>query len=93
MYEVEVAGYHCYANITYVSGEHGSGSYDAASDFEYKGWCDVEFELRWHKDDSVRATWLEKRMTKEEKVYITDLLERAMRKSKREDDEDAKIPY
>jgi hypothetical protein len=93
MYEVEVAGYPCFAHITHVSGERGSRSFNAASDLEYYGWCEIEFELRWHKDESVRATWLEKRMTDEERKSIIEMLEEELEKQRIEDEEDAQIPY
>ena len=92
-YETEVAGVPCYAHVTGYYGEKGTGSKLAASDWEFYGWSEIEFELRSRKDESVRATWLEKRMTEKERKSIKSMLESEMEKSRLEDEEDAKIPY
>ena len=81
-----VGNFACFAVVSHCYGERATYDHNAASDWEYYGWCDIEFELRWAKDPNIRATWLEKRMTDKERASIESALRDQIKKGSRYDD-------
>ena len=81
-----IGNYACFAVVTACHGERATYDYNASSDWEYSGWCDIEFELRSFKNPSIRATWLEKRMTDKDRASIESALRDQIKKGSRYDD-------
>lgn len=59
--ETQVAGIPCTARIDYVSVVRGSYSYNAASDLDYHGYSEIDWELCDRRGRP--APWLTKKLT------------------------------
>jgi len=72
MIEARVAGIPCLINVTHMSVTKGSYSHDAASDWDYYGGTEIEFEVCDRRGRP--APWLERKMTQREITEIEDLI-------------------
>jgi hypothetical protein len=59
--ETTVAGIPCIIGVTYYESVRGSYSYHAASDLDYHGYTDCEWEVLDRK--GYKAAWLERKLT------------------------------
>lgn len=67
--ETRVAGIPCIARVTYYMSQPGSYSRNAASDMDYYGYTECEFEICDRRGRP--APWLEKKMTTNDSDRIT----------------------
>ena len=68
--ETQVAGIPCTARIDYVSVVRGSYSYNAASDLDYHGYSEIDWELCDRRGRP--ALWLAKKLTADDIARIED---------------------
>lgn len=66
--ESTVAGIPCIIGVTHYESVKGSYSYHAASDMDYYGYNEAEWEVLDRK--GYKAAWLEKKLTKSDIVRI-----------------------
>jgi hypothetical protein len=59
--ETRVAGIPCIVGVTYFESVRGSYSYHAASDMDYHGYTECEFEVLDRRGR--KAPWLERKLT------------------------------
>jgi len=59
--ETRVAGIPCIVGVTYFESVRGSYSYHAASDMDYYGYTECEFEVLDRRGR--KAPWLERKLT------------------------------
>jgi len=59
--ETRVAGIPCIVGVTYFESVRGSYSYHAASDWDYHGYTECEFEVLDRRGR--KAPWLERKLT------------------------------
>ena len=59
--ETRVAGIPCIVGVTYFESVRGSYSYHAASDMDYHGYTECEFEVLDSRGR--KAAWLERKIT------------------------------
>ena len=59
--ETRVAGIPCIVGVTYFDSVRGSYSYHAASDWDYHGYTECEFEVLDRRGR--KAPWLERKLT------------------------------
>ena len=73
-YEAEidsnVAGIPCIIGVTYYKSVRGSYSYHAASDLDYYGYTECEWELLDRK--GYKAAWLERKLTSKDSERINN---------------------
>lgn len=68
MFESRVAGIPCQIKVTYYVNVKGSRSFNAASDWDYYGYSEFEFEVYDRK--GYRAEWLERKLTEKDNARI-----------------------
>lgn len=66
--ETRVAGIPCLIGVTYFESVRGSYNYHAASDLDYYGYTEVEFEVLDRRGRL--APWLERKLTSKERERI-----------------------
>lgn len=66
--ESRVAGIPCLIGVTHFDSVRGSYNYNAASDMDYYGYTEVEFEVLDRRGRT--APWLERKMTSKERERI-----------------------
>jgi hypothetical protein len=59
--ETRVAGIPCIVGVTYFESVRGSYNYHAASDWDYHGYTECEFEVLDRRGR--KAPWLERKLT------------------------------
>lgn len=62
--ESRVAGIPCIIGVTYFESVRGSYDYNAASDMDYRGYTDCEWEVLDRRGR--KAAWLERKLTDED---------------------------
>ena len=70
--KARVAGIPCIIGVTYFDNVIGSYSYHAASDLDYHGYTDIEFDLLDRKGRL--APWLERKLDNIERERIEQLI-------------------
>ncbi len=68
--ESTVAGIPCIIGVTHYESVEGSYNYNAASDMDYYGYSEAEWEVLDRK--GYKAAWLEKKLTKSDIVRIEE---------------------
>lgn len=68
MFTSQVAGIPCQINVTHHVKVKGSFSRNAASDWDYYGYSEFEFEVFDRK--GYRALWLERKLTDDDNTRI-----------------------
>ena len=66
--ESHIQGIPCLIEVMTCTVVKGSHSYNAASDWDYHGYSEIEFEVLDRK--GYKAAWLERKMTPEDKDRI-----------------------
>lgn len=80
MLEYRIAGIPCLIDVVSVDYSPGSYSYNAASDMDYYGYCEIEYTVRDRK--GYLAPWLAGKITDEinediERMILDDYLSKA----------------
>jgi hypothetical protein len=75
--DVNVAGIPCKAGVSYFSSQSGSYSYNAASDMDYLGYTEIEWDLLDRKG-YVAGRWLTSKMSKHDIYEIESQIAQAM---------------
>ena len=75
--EARVAGIPCLIGVTHYHSVRGSYSRNAASDLDYHGYTEVEWEVLDRRGR--RALWLERKMSDFERDEIDDLVNEKMK--------------
>ena len=70
--ETTVAGIPCTVGVSYFDNVVGSYSYNAASDLDYHGYTEIEFDLLDRKGRP--APWLERKLNNAERERIEQLI-------------------
>ena len=66
--ETRVAGIPCIIGVTHFESVRGSYSYHAASDWDYRGYTEAEFEVCDRRGRP--APWLERKLTSKDESRI-----------------------
>lgn len=66
--ESRVAGIPCIIGVTYFDSAEGSYDYNAASDWDYHGYVECEFDVCDRRGR--RAPWLERKLSEEDTARI-----------------------
>jgi len=71
-----ICGIPCQVQVTTYTNVKGSRSYNAPSDLDYYGYCEVEFDVLDRR--GYRAPWLEKKMTEDDYDRIREEIKQYM---------------
>jgi hypothetical protein len=72
----KVAGIPCRIGVKHFYSVRGSYSYNAASDMDYYGYSDSDWEVLDRRGRP--ATWLERKLTKEDRQRIEEEIEKTI---------------
>ena len=72
IFEHKISGIPCLIEVSNITVVKGSYSYNAASDLDYHGYTDFEYEVQDRR--GCRADWLARKMSKVEKQGLEALI-------------------
>ena len=70
--DARIAGIPCKVGVTHFLAQKGSFSYHAASDYDYHGFTEIEYDVLDRK--GYKAKWLESKITQDDESEIESII-------------------